>query len=150
MELLLTLPITPWQAILGKFLASWLFLAIALGLSFPVWITVNYLGSPDNGVIFAGYVGSLMLAGAYLALTCITSALTRNQVISFILSVVICLLLIFAGGHSFNLAINLVGAYVHASRLQYVEFFSKFYEGGGRPFRPFALSLRYTRLEKED
>ncbi|MBI5775019.1 MAG: ABC transporter permease subunit [Verrucomicrobia bacterium] len=97
MELLLTLPITPWQAILGKFLASWIFLAIALGLSFPVWMTVNYLGSPDNGVIFAGYVGSLMLAGAYLALTCITSALTRNQVVSFILSVVLCLLLIFAG-----------------------------------------------------
>lgn len=97
MELLLTLPITPWQAIVGKFLASWIFLAIALGLSFPVWMTVNYLGSPDNGVIFAGYVGSLMLAGAYLALTCITSALTRNQVVSFILSVVLCLLLIFAG-----------------------------------------------------
>ena len=97
LELLLTLPITTWQAIVGKFLASWLFLALALALTFPVVITVNYLGSPDNGVIFAGYVGSLLLAGAYLAISCMTSALTRNQVVSFILSVVICLFLILAG-----------------------------------------------------
>ena len=97
MELLLTMPITSWQAIVGKFLASWLFLALALALTFPVAITVNYFGDPDNGVIFAGYVGSLMLAGSYLAVTCMTSALTRNQVISFILSVMICLFLILAG-----------------------------------------------------
>jgi ABC-2 type transport system permease protein len=97
MELLLTMPITPWQAIVGKFLASWLFLALALALSFPVVITVNVLGSPDNGVIVAGYVGSLLLAGTYLAVSCMTSALTRNQVISFILSVMICLFLILAG-----------------------------------------------------
>jgi ABC-2 type transport system permease protein len=97
MELLLTMPITPWQAILGKFLASWIFLAIALALTFPVVVTVNVLGSPDNGVIFAGYLGSLFLSGAYLAVTCMTSAMTRNQVVSFILSVVICLFLILAG-----------------------------------------------------
>jgi ABC-2 type transport system permease protein len=97
MELLLTMPITAWQAIVGKFLASWLFLALALALTFPVWITVNWLGSPDNGIIAAGYVGSLMLSGAYLAISCMTSALTRNQVISFIVSVVICLFLILAG-----------------------------------------------------
>lgn len=97
MELLLTMPITTWQAIVGKFLASWLFLALALALTFPVIITVNYLGSPDNGVIVAGYVGSLMLSGAYLAISCMTSALTRNQVISFIVSVVICLFFILAG-----------------------------------------------------
>src|ERR1041384_7392584 len=97
MELLLTMPITSWQAIVGKFLASWLFLALALVLTFPVVITVNYLGHPDNGVIFSGYIGSLLLAGAYLAVACITSAMTRNQVISFILSVVICLFLILAG-----------------------------------------------------
>ena len=97
MELLLTMPLTTWQAIVGKFLASWLFLALALALTFPVWITVNWLGSPDNGIIAAGYVGSLFLAGAYLAISCMTSALTRNQVISFILSVVICLFLILAG-----------------------------------------------------
>lgn len=96
-ELLLTMPITPWQAIVGKFLASWLVLAIALALTFPLVITVNYLGHPDNGVIFAGYLGSLLLAGAYLAITAMTSAMTRNQVVSFILSVVICLFLILAG-----------------------------------------------------
>ena len=95
MELLLTMPITTWQAIIGKFLASWLFLALAL--TFPVVITVNYLGDPDNGVIVAGYVGSLLLAGTYLAISCMTSALTRNQVISFIVSVVIALFLILAG-----------------------------------------------------
>jgi ABC-2 type transport system permease protein len=74
-----------------------LFLLLALLLTFPVVITVNYLGSPDNGVIFCGYVGSWMLAGAYLAISCITSAMTRNQVVSFIISVVICLFLILAG-----------------------------------------------------
>jgi ABC-2 type transport system permease protein len=97
LELLLTLPITTWQAIVGKFLASWVFLALALVLTFPVVITVNWLGDPDNGVIIAGYVGSLLLAGAYLAISCMTSAMTRNQVISFILSVMICLFLILAG-----------------------------------------------------
>lgn len=97
MELLLTFPITAWQAILGKFLASWLFLALALALTFPIWWTVTYLGNPDNGVIFAGYLGSLLMAGAYLAISCMTSAMTRNQVVSFIVSVVICLLLILAG-----------------------------------------------------
>lgn len=97
MELLLTMPITTWQAIIGKFLASWLFLALALALTFPVVITVNYLGDPDNGVIVAGYVGSLLLAGTYLAISCMTSALTRNQVISFIVSVMIALFLILAG-----------------------------------------------------
>lgn len=97
MELLLTMPITPWQAIVGKFLASWLFLALALALTFPLVFTVNYLGTPDNGVIFGGYVGSLLLAGGYLAISCMTSAMTRNQVVSFILSVVICLFLILAG-----------------------------------------------------
>jgi ABC-2 type transport system permease protein len=97
LELLLTMPLTPWQAILGKFLASWLFLGLALALTFPVVITVNWLGDPDNGIIAAGYVGSFLLAGAYLAISCMTSAMTRNQVISFILSVMICLFLILAG-----------------------------------------------------
>src|SRR5579884_138134 len=97
MELLLTMPITPWQAIVGKFLASWLFLAIALALTFPIAITVNYLGSPDNGVILTSYIGSFFLAGAYLAISCMTSAMTRNQVVSFIVSVVICFLLILVG-----------------------------------------------------
>lgn len=97
MELLLTMPITAWQAIVGKFLASWAFLALALAFTFPVWMTVNYLGDPDNGVIFTAYIGSFLLSGCYLAISCMTSALTRNQVVSFILSVVICLFLILAG-----------------------------------------------------
>ncbi|HVV01685.1 MAG TPA: ABC transporter permease [Verrucomicrobiae bacterium] len=97
LELLLTMPITSWQAILGKFLASWIFLALALVLTFPVVLTVNYLGHPDNGVILAAYIGSWLMAGAYLAVSCITSALTRSQVVSFVISVVVCLFLILAG-----------------------------------------------------
>src|SRR5947209_10943374 len=97
MELLLTMPITSWQAIVGKFLASWLFLGLALALTFPVVLTVNYLGHPDNGVIFCAYIGSWLMAGAYLAISCITSAMTRTQVVSFIISVVVCLFLILAG-----------------------------------------------------
>src|SRR3954471_4470179 len=97
LELLLTKPITTWQAIVGKFLASWIFLALALALTFPVFITVNYLGSPDSGVIIAAYLGSLLMAGTYLAISCMTSAMTRNQVISFILSLVICLFLVLCG-----------------------------------------------------
>jgi len=97
LELLLTMPIAPWEAIVGKFIASWLFLGLALVLTFPVVLTVNYLGTPDNGVIFAGYVGSWLMAGAYLAVTCITSAMTRSQVISFIVSVTVCFALILAG-----------------------------------------------------
>ena len=97
MELLLTLPISLWHCIIGKFLASWLFLTLALVMTFPIWITVNYLGDPDNSVIVASYIGSFFLAGAYLSITSMTSALTRNQVISFILSVVICLFLVLCG-----------------------------------------------------
>jgi ABC-2 type transport system permease protein len=97
MELLLTMPIAPWQAILGKFLASWLFLLLALALTFPLVLTVMYLGRPDLGQIVCGYSGSFLLSGAFLAITCMTSALTRNQVISFILSVVVCLFLILCG-----------------------------------------------------
>ena len=96
-ELLLTMPITPWQAIVGKFLASWAVVALALALTFPVVWTVNYLGSPDNGVILGGYIGSLLMAGAYLAISAMTSAMTRNQVVSFIIAVVIALFLILAG-----------------------------------------------------
>jgi ABC-2 type transport system permease protein len=96
-ELLFTLPITTWQAIAGKFLAYLVIIAVALLLTFPVWITVNYLGAPDNGVILASYIGSLLLGASYLAVTSFTSALTRNQVVSFILAVVICLFLILCG-----------------------------------------------------
>ncbi|MES2573046.1 MAG: ABC transporter permease [Verrucomicrobiota bacterium] len=96
-ELLLTMPVTPWQAIVGKFLASWIVVGLALLLTFPMVITVNYLGSPDNGVILAGYIGSFLMAGAYLAVSAMTSAMTRNQVVSFIVAVVLCLFLILAG-----------------------------------------------------
>jgi len=96
-ELLFTLSVTPLQALFGKFLAAWLFLALTLGLTFPLVITVIYLGSPDLGVICTGYFGSLLLAGAYLSVGMFTSALTRNQVISFILAAVIGLFLILAG-----------------------------------------------------
>ncbi len=96
-ELLFTLPLTTWQAILGKFLAYLAIVAVALALTFPVWITVNYLGAPDNGVIVASYIGSLLLGASYLAITSFTSALTRNQVVSFILAVVLCLFLILCG-----------------------------------------------------
>jgi ABC-2 type transport system permease protein len=96
-ELLFTMPVATWQAILGKFLASWAFLVIALALTFPIVVTVNWLGDPDNGVIVCGYFGAALLAGADLAVTSMTSALTRNQVIAFILSVVLCLLLILVG-----------------------------------------------------
>ncbi len=97
LEWLMTMPVSPWQPILGKFLASWLVIAVALALTFPFVITVNYLGDPDNGVIAAGYLGSWFLAGAYLAVTSLTSALTRNQVVSFILAVAICLFLVLSG-----------------------------------------------------
>jgi ABC-2 type transport system permease protein len=96
-ELLLTLPLTPWQAVLGKFLAAWLFVGLALLLTFPVWITVNYLGDPDNGVIVAGYIGSWLMAGGFLAIGSCMSALTRNQVVAFILSVVVCFGFLLSG-----------------------------------------------------
>jgi ABC-2 type transport system permease protein len=96
-ELLLTMPVTPWQAIVGKFFAAWAVVGLALLLTFPVVVTVNYLGNPDNGVIFAGYIGSFLMAGAYLAISAMTSAMTRNQVVSFIVAVVLSLFLILAG-----------------------------------------------------
>ncbi|MGA0404668.1 MAG: ABC transporter permease, partial [bacterium] len=96
-ELLLTFPIHPFTAVLGKFLAGWIFIGLALLLTFPMIITVNYLGQPDHGPIFTGYLGSFLMAGAYLAISTCTSALTKNQVISFILSVVICLILVLLG-----------------------------------------------------
>ena len=96
-EMLLTLPLTMWQAVLGKFLAAWAFIGIALALTFPIWITVNYLGSPDNGVIAAGYVGSFLMAGAFLAIGSCLSACTRSQVVAFILTAVACFVLLLAG-----------------------------------------------------
>ncbi len=96
-ELLLTLPITATEAVLGKFLAAWLFIGLALLLTFPIWITVSILGSPDHGVIFAAYLGSWLMAGGFLAISACLSAATRNQVIAFILSVVVCFLFLLSG-----------------------------------------------------
>ncbi|HEX42959.1 MAG TPA: ABC transporter permease [Phycisphaerales bacterium] len=96
-ELLCTLPVTITQAVLGKFLAAWLFLTIALALTFPLVITVCYLGNPDIGLIITGYIGSVLMAGGFLAIGCFFSALSKNQVIAFVLSVVACAILVFAG-----------------------------------------------------
>ncbi len=96
-ELLLTLPVTLQQAVLGKFLAAWLFVGLALLLTFPVWITVNLLGDPDNGSILAAYIGSWLMAGGFLAIGSCLSALTRNQVVAFILTVVVCFLFLVSG-----------------------------------------------------
>jgi len=96
-ELLMTLPVTVFEAVLGKFLAAWCFCALALGLTFPIWLTVNYLGDPDNGVILAAYLGSLLMAGAFLAIGACISAATRNQVIAFILTVVTCFGFLLSG-----------------------------------------------------
>jgi ABC-2 type transport system permease protein len=97
MELLLTLPVPPWVTVVGKFLAAWVFAGLALALTFPIWLTVNYLGNPDNGVILAGYIGSFLMAGAYLSIGACISATTDNQVIAFIVSVSVCFLLTISG-----------------------------------------------------
>lgn len=96
-ELLMTLPVTTAEAILGKFLAAWAFIGFALLLTVPMWITVNYLGDPDNGVIFASYLGSFLMAGAFLAIGSCISALTKNQVIAFIVSSTLCFLFVMSG-----------------------------------------------------
>ena len=96
-ELLTTLPITTLNIVLGKFIAAWIFTLMALTLTFPVWLTVNYLGNPDNGVILASYIGSLLMAGGYLSIGIFISSLTKNQVIAFIVSVTVCFLFTVSG-----------------------------------------------------
>ncbi|MBB6245574.1 ABC transporter permease subunit [Rhodanobacter sp. A1T4] len=131
LELLLTLPLTLWQAMLGKFLAAWLFIGLALLLTFPIWITVNYLGAPDNGVIAAGYLGSWLMAGTFIAIGACLSALTRSQVVAFILTALVCVLLILVGQPQvldfFQGALprKLVRAIAHMSMLQHFEAISR-------------------------
>ncbi len=96
-ELLMTLPLTTTEAVVGKFLAAWAFTAIALALTFPIWLTVNYLGDPDNGVILAAYLGSLLMAGGFLAIGSCISAANRNQVVAFILTLVVCFIFLLSG-----------------------------------------------------
>lgn len=96
-ELLMTLPISMGEAVLGKFLAAWCFIGVALALTFPIWVTVNYLGDPDNGVIVTAYIGSLLMAGAFLAIGACISAANRNQVVAFILTVVVCFAFLLSG-----------------------------------------------------
>ena len=96
-ELLLTLPISPAGAVVGKYLAAWVFAGLALALTFPLWITVNKLGDPDNGAIAAGYFGSLLMAGGFLAIGSTVSAATKSQVIAFVISVVLCFALLLMG-----------------------------------------------------
>jgi len=96
-ELLMTLPVSTTQAVLGKFLAAWAFSGIALALTFPMWISVNVLGDPDNGVIAASYIGSFVMAGAFLAIGSCISALTKNQVIAFIVAAAVCFLFTMSG-----------------------------------------------------
>ncbi len=117
-ELLFTLPITITQAVLGKFFAAWLFLVIALALTFPMVITVCYLGEPDIGLIITGYLGSLLMAGGFLAIGCFFSALSKNQVISFVLSVVACAVLVFAGMPT---TLNYVSTFLPAGLVSAIE-----------------------------
>ena len=117
-ELLFTLPITITQAVLGKFFAAWFFLVIALALTFPMVITVCYLGEPDIGLIITGYIGSVLMAGGFLAIGCFFSALSKNQVISFVLSVVACAVLVFAGMPT---TLNFVSTFLPAGMVSAIE-----------------------------
>src|SRR6201996_6772645 len=130
-ELLLTLPVTQGQAVIGKFLAAWAFCAIALVLTFPFVIVVNVLGSPDNGVILSGYIGSLMIAGAFLAVGSAMSALTRNQVIAFVLAVAVCFVFAVASNPIVNdfLSANIPVLGAITRRVAIIERFTDFTRG---------------------
>lgn len=120
-ELLLTLPITTKEAVLGKFFAAWIFSGIALALTFPIWLSVNYLGQPDNGIIFAGYLGSFVMAGGFLAIGSCVSAITKNQVIAFILTIILCLLVNLSG---FPMVTDQLQGWVHSVILDTIRGFS--------------------------
>ena len=120
-ELLLTLPVSPGDAVLGKFLAAWLFAGVALVLTFPIWLTVNFLGEPDNGAVLAGYIGSFLMAGAYLAIGSCLSAATKNQVIAFVLAAAICFLFTLGGT---NIVLGFVASLLPQSLVELVASFS--------------------------
>ena len=158
-ELLFTLPLTTLDAVLGKFLAAWAFLILGLALTFPLAITVGWLGDPDWGVIAGGYLGSALMAGAYLALCALLSSLTRNQVIAFVLGVVVNLVLVFLGWSVFNgvltgfLPVNVVD---FIANLGFIPHFDAFAKGifDPRDFAYFgsvialALTLNVVALER--
>ena len=114
LELLMTLPLSRLSIVFGKFLAAWMFSGVALALTFPIWITVNYLGNPDNGIIVASYIGSWMMAGSFLAIGSCMSAITKSQVIAFVLCGFVSLLFVMAG---FPLVLDLVKGWVPLSLL---------------------------------
>lgn len=120
-ELLMTLPVTTLQVLLGKFLATWAMVGVALGLTFPMWVTVNYLGNPDNGIIVAAYVGSWLMAGAFLAVSVCMSAFTKNQVVAFVLSVMVCFFFVLSGS---EILTSSVQAWMPAWMLDTVASFS--------------------------
>jgi ABC-2 type transport system permease protein len=120
-ELLFTLPVTMMETVLGKFLATWIFTAVALALTFPIWLTVGYLGNPDHGVIAAGYIGSFLMAGGYIAIGSCISAFTKNQVIAFVVTVVVCLMFILSG---FPLVLDFLDDWLPAVILEAVSSFS--------------------------
>jgi ABC-2 type transport system permease protein len=120
-ELLMTLPIPTWAAVAGKFLAAWAFAGVALALTFPVWITVNVLGEPDNGVILAAYIGSFLMAGGFLAIGSCISAVTKSQVIAFVIAIVTCFVFLLAG---FPIVQNALSGWVPDSLAETVAGFS--------------------------
>ena len=120
-EQLLTLPVTTTQAVLGKFVAAWLFCGIALALTVPMWITVNFLGEPDNGAIAVGYFGSLLMAGAFLAIGICMSALTRNQIIAFIAGSMVCFLFTMSG---IELVLNVFRGWAPTALIETIASFS--------------------------
>jgi ABC-2 type transport system permease protein len=158
-ELLFTLPVTTLEAVIGKFLAGWAFLALAILLSFPMAITIGYLGSPDWGVVASGYLGSILMAGSYLGICSLTSACTTNQIVSFVISVVVCTVLLFLGYSGFTELLERVfsvGIAGSISNFSFITHFNPFVMGIIDPKDVFyflsltgcTLFLNWTILER--
>ena len=158
-ELLFTLPVTTLEAVLGKFLAAWAFLALAILLSFPMAATVGYLGSPDWGVVATSYLGGILMAGAYLGVCSLMSALTKNQVISFVLGVLACFILLCLGWNVFSgllTAVMPVSAADALANFSFITHFDPFTKGIVDPkdvvfflsLMGFTLFLNVAALEK--